>query len=302
MASYFDEIARNRRRSLLLFFLLALFFVFIVYMFSSLLLGFGLIGLILSVSIVAIYSIAVYHGGNALVLKLSGAKETKKEDYPVLYTIISGLAGAAQVPMPKVYVIDDANPNAFATGKNKNNASIAVTAGLLRTMNSEELRGVLGHEISHIANNDIQYMMVAVIFAGAIGIMAAFARNFLLFGGMNMRGRNGDGAVVILAVVVVLGIIAPLIALLVRLAISRRREYMADANGARLTRNPKALADALEKIKRFGERPESPPVKNATEATASMYFSSPFKKESMKNIFSTHPPIEERIRRLRSMY
>ncbi len=301
MASYFDEIARNRRMAILLFFLLALFFVFVVYIFSSLFLGFGLIGLIFSVSIVAIYSIAVYHSGNALVLKASGAKETKREDYPVLYTIISGLASAAQVPMPKVYVIEDANPNAFATGKNRDNAAIAVTTGLLNTMNNEELRGVLSHEISHIANNDIQYMMVAVIFAGAIGIIAAFARNFLFFN-INIRDRNNNGALVIIAVALILAVIAPLVALLVRLAISRRREYMADANGARLTRNPGALADALEKIKEFNERPESPPVKNATEATASMYFSSPFKKESIKNIFSTHPPIDERIRRLRSMY
>ncbi|MEM0106613.1 MAG: M48 family metallopeptidase [Candidatus Micrarchaeaceae archaeon] len=300
MASYFDEIAKNRYKSLLLFFFLALFFVGIVFLFS-LIFGGGLLGLIFSIIIVAIYSIIVLSTGDKLVLKVSKAKPADKVSQTSLYNIVEGLSAAAQIPMPSLYVIDDPNPNAFATGKSKKKASIAVTTGLLSTMNREELEGVLAHETSHIANNDIQYMMIAVVFAGAIGILAAFARNMLFFGGIRINER-GQAGIIMIAIFIVLAIIAPLVALLVKLAISRRREYMADANGARLTRNPAGLASALMKIKKYEENPKSMPLKTATEATAPLYISNPFKKGSFSNLFSTHPPIEERIKRLQAMY
>ncbi len=299
MASFFDEIARNRLKSIILLCLFSLLFVGIILLFTTYL-GLGAFGLVIAVGIVLLYAIFIYAAGDKLVLKMSGAKEADPAQYKSLYNIVEGLSAAAQVPTPKVYIINDPNPNAFATGKNKKISAIAVTTGLYSMMDREELEGVIAHETSHISNNDIQFMMVAVVFAGAIGIIAAFIRTMFFFGGMGGNSRNNNGMILIIALVV--GLLAPLFALLVRLAISRRREYMADANGARLTRDPAALASALKKIKDYTAKPQATPVKQANEVTASLYFSNPFRASSVMNIFSTHPPIDERIKRLQSMY
>jgi heat shock protein HtpX len=203
------------------------------------------------------------------------------------------------VKTPEVYIINDANPNAFATGRDMKHASIAVTSGLLQIMNKRELQGVIAHEMSHVADNDIKYMLIAVVFAGAIGLIAGLIRNTFLFGGI--RNERGNGGLVIV-IALVIGLLAPLFALLLRLAISRRREYMADANGGRLTRDPHSLADALTKIKSYTQAPQSKPVAHANDVTASLYFSNPLRASNVVNLFSTHPPIDDRIKKLQQMY
>ena len=297
MASYFDEIAVNRFKSLILFAVFTLLFLGIIYL-LMLLLGGGPILLAVGLVLILVYGLVVYFAGDRAVLALSKAKLADKARYPVVYDTVEGLAAASQVPVPKIYIINDPNPNAFATGRNKKASSIAVTSGLLSMMNRNELEGVLAHEMSHVYNNDILFMMVAVVFAGAIGIISALVRGMFFFGGFG--GRRNGGMLILVALVI--GVLAPIFALLLRLAISRRREYMADANGARLIRNPGALASALAKIQAYTANPQSKPMATANEITASLYFSSPFKAASVMNLFSTHPPIAERIARLKKMY
>lgn len=301
MASFFDEIARNRIKSILMLLVFGAFFC-IVITFVSYYFGLSIeLGLVISGVVLLIYGLFVYYSGDKFILKTSGAKPADKAAYPTLYSAVEGLAAAQQIPMPKVYVINDQNPNAFATGRNKKHASIAVTTGLLAIMDRSELEAVIAHEASHIGNNDIQFMMIAIVFAGAIGIIAGIMRMSFFFGGPGGR-RNGESAGILLLIGLLVGLLAPFFAMLIRLAISRRREYMADANGARLTRSPQSLASALTKIKNFTPSPMKGPVHNVNQVTAPMYFSNPFKKSSISNIFSTHPPIDERIKRLQNMY
>ena len=237
-------------------------FMAIVYIFV-LFVGGGIFGLLLGLIIVLGYAAFTYFAGDKLVLKMSGAKPADQKQYPTLFSIVEGLALASQLPVPKIYVINDPSPNAFATGKNRKVSAIAVTSGLLSMMDRHELEGVLAHEMSHIYNNDIQFMMVAVVFAGAIGLIAALIRTTLLFGGVGMGGgRSRDNAGLIVIIGLVIGLLAPFIALLIRLAISRRREYMADANGARITRDPASLAHALKKIQAYSASPKTPPMKH----------------------------------------
>ena len=305
MASFFDEIAKNKLKSLILMVVFALFFMAIIYLLVFVLTGgdisgtAGIAALSIGFAIVIIYAIIVYFTGDKLTLKMAGAKPADKQKYPELYNTVEGLALATQVPTPKIYIINDPNPNAFATGRNRKASAIAVTTGLLGMMNRRELQGVLAHEMSHVADNDVQFMMVAIIFAGAIGIIAAILRGMFWFGGVGNNRQNG-GILILIAIVV--GVLAPIFAALVQLAISRRREYMADANGARLIRDPQGLVDALTKIKDYSASSQAQPVKAANEVNGSMYFANPFKGKSLMNIFSTHPPIDERINRLKKMY
>jgi heat shock protein HtpX len=298
MASYFDEIHKNNLKSILLMGLFFAIFLSFIYVFV-LFFGGGLFVLILGAAIVAIYALIAYFSGGKVVLAISKAQKVDRKDYPILFDAVEGMAAATQIPVPEIYVINDPNPNAFATGRNRKHAYVAATTGLLSMMNKDELEGVIAHEISHISDNDILFMMIAVVFAGAIGLLAAVLRNMFFFGGM-ARGNKNGGLLIIIGLVG--AIVAPIVALLIRLAISRRREYIADANGARLTRQPSALASALEKIKAYDARPATAPVKNANDMTASLYFSNPFKKNSVMNLFSTHPPIDERIKKLKAMY
>ncbi len=294
MVSFFDQIAKNRLKSFVLMAVFFLLFVGIVYIFA-ILLGGGVLSLAVSFILVGIYAAFTYFAGDKVVLSISQAKEADRKQYPGLYNIVEGLALAQQLPVPKIYIMNDPNPNAFATGRSPKHASVCVTTGLLQMMNKEELEGVLAHEMSHVGNNDIQFMMIAIVFAGVIGIIAMFFRSFLFFGGGDNRN---EGIFIIIALIV--GILAPIAAALIQLAISRKREYMADANGARLTRNPKGLADALKKIQQYSKNPASTPVKHATETTAPLYISNPLK--GVSNLFSSHPPLEDRIKILESMY
>ena len=302
MASFFDEINKNKIKSILLMLIFGIFFAGIVYIFV-LFFGGGLIGLIVGLVLILLYAIFVYATGDKLVLKISRAYEADKTQYRDLYDIVDELATAAMInPAPKVYVINDPNPNAFATGRNKKHASIAVTTGLLQMMNREELTGVISHEMSHIYNNDIQFMLVAVVFAGIIGLIAALFRNILFFGFWGGNGRRNNDVGIILLLAIIVGVLAPIFAALIRLAISRKREYMADANGARITRAPRYLASALKKIQAYEQNPNAPGVKNVNEITSNLYFANPFNKKSLMNLFSTHPPIEDRIKKLEEMY
>ncbi len=299
MASFFDEIARNRAKSVLLMLLFGLLFAGVIYAFV-ILLGGGVFGFLVGIIIIIVYAAFSYHLGYKMVLKFSGAKEADKSQYSSLYNMIEGLSAAAAIPMPKVYIIQDPNPNAFATGRNKKTSAIAVTSGLLSTMDRDELTGVLAHETSHIANNDIQFMTIAVIFAGVIGLIAAYARMMFFFG-PSFRNNNENGGIILL-IALAIGLLAPLFAMLIRLSISRKREYMADANGARMTRAPMFLANALKKIQAYQNSPKPSPVKRANEVTAPMYFANPLSVKSISNLFSTHPPIEDRIKKLEEMY
>ncbi len=297
MASFFDEIGANRLKSLLLMLVFTLFFAAIIYV-VVLLLGGGLVAFSIGVVLVLLYAVFTYYHGAKVVLAVANAKPVEERQYPNLFASVEGLSSAMQIRMPKIYVINDPNPNAFAAGRRKE-PSIAFTSGLLATMDRDELDGVIAHELSHVYDNDIMLMTLAIAFAGAIGLVAAYLRISLFFGAGLGRGRN-SGSLIIIALL--LGILAPFFALLIRLAISRRREYMADANGARVTRNPAGLASALKKIQAYSANPQSRPVAHANEVTASLYFANPFKQGSFSSLFSTHPPIRERIKRLEAMY
>ena len=301
MASFFDEIGRNNLTSALLLMVFSLFFIVVIYMFLFLLGGGGILSFAFVFVLVALYAMFTYYMGDSVVLAVSGAKEADPKQYSVLYSTVEGLASATQIKMPKVYVIQDPSPNAFATGR-KSRPSIAVTTGLLAMANREELEGVIAHEISHVADNDILVMTISIAFAGVIGLVSVFIRNLVLFGGLSgNRDRNGSN-VLLIVVAVAIGLLAPVFALLIKLAISRKREYMADANGARITRNPAGLASALKKIEAYTARPNVPGVVHANEVTAPMYFANPFTAKNLMGLFSTHPPIEDRIKRLQAMY
>lgn len=291
--SFFDAIDANKRNSFILIFVMVLIYlgvsIFFAYAFD---LGWCLP--ILSMGIIIVQAFVSYYYGDKIILATSGAKEVDPKQNPFLYNVVEGLSLASLIPMPKVYIIQDDSINAFATGRDPKHASVAVTTGALSALNREELEGVLAHEISHIANYDILYSMIAVVFVGSIGLIAQMGSRMLWYGGSsNRRDRGGGGALLILGLV--FAILAPIIAQMVQLALSRQREYLADANGARLTRYPNGLASALEKI-----HSNPIPTQGANSTTASLYFSNPFPNKFL-SLFSTHPPIEDRVKRLRSM-
>ncbi len=232
-----------------------------------------------------------YWHSDKAVLKMHNARPVTKQDAPELYNIVENLAITAGLPMPKLYIIDEAQMNAFATGRDPEHAAMAFTRGLLEKLNRMELEGVAAHEMSHIGNRDMLVMTIAVVMAGFISIAADWLRNVLMFGGSSERPHP---AVVIGGVLAT--ILAPLAAMLIQMVVSRKREFLADATGALLTRYPEGLASALEKI-----AADSAPLRNAHGATAHLFIANPFKGRAIANLFATHPPVEERIRRLREM-
>lgn len=290
--SFFDAAEANKRNSLIL--IAAMFFIFMAAVAAlSYSFDLGVCGPVIGFFVLLIYTVVVFYSGDSVILAISGAKEANPKEYPFLYNIVEGLALASQIPVPKLYVIDDASPNAFATGRDPKHASVAVTTGLLKMMKREELEGVVAHEISHIANYDIRFSMIAVVFVGAIALLGDFAWRMMFYGGGGNRRDRGGGPLIIIALFFV--ILSPVFAQIVRFALSRQREYLADANGARLTRYPEGLASALEKI---GQA--SLPTRAANDTTASLYFSNPF-PQKIGFLGSTHPSIEDRVKRLRSM-
>jgi heat shock protein HtpX len=255
------------------------------------------VGLLFGLGISFVSGFTSYFYSDRIALSVSGAREVKKEEYVELYRILENLSITAGVTMPRLYVIDDRAPNAFATGRNEKHAAIAVTTGLLATLDRSELEGVLAHELSHIGNKDILIMSVAVVLAGTVSIFA----NFFLrtgFGGKKRDSENSSGG--ILAIVgIVLIILSPLFATLLRLAVSRKREFVADATAGLITRYPDGLASALRKISAY-----TMPMNRTSDATAHLFISDPRgtvgvdggqKKSFISKLFSTHPPVEERI-------
>jgi heat shock protein HtpX len=295
----FDEVSSNKFKSVLLtsvfIIVIGVLGAIIGFVYGSFLFGF-VMALIFSV----IYSLIAYYSGSSMILSMSGARPVTKKEFPYLVNTVEGLAIAAGLPTPKAYVIDDSALNAFATGRDPKNASITVTTGLMKTMDRQELEGVVAHEMSHIKNYDVRLMMLTVVLVGVITLLSDFLLRSFLWGGKRDNDSKGGGLGVILIVLgLVLAILAPLIGELIKLAVSRKREFMADANGAILTRYPPGLASALKKI----SKDPDPLVDKANKATAHLFISTPFRADKgvVANLFSTHPSIQERIKRLEEM-
>jgi heat shock protein HtpX len=295
----FNEVRKNVMKSWLLF----IFFIVLVAAVGTL---FGFYwgspagGLAVSCMIGLVYGLIAYYAGGNMILSMTGAKEVTKKEYPYLYHTVEGLALAAGVPTPKCYVIDDSAMNAFATGRDPKHASITVTTGLLKVMNRQELEGVVAHEMSHIKNYDIRMMMLAAVLVGVVTLMSDFMLRSFLWGGHSKERKDmGQLGIILIVAAIILAVLAPFVAQLIKLAISRKREFLADANGALLTRYPPGLASALEKIKKDPD----PLVDKANKATAHLFISTPFRKSKsvVANMFATHPDINERISRLKAM-
>jgi len=291
----YRAISSNKWKTWIIMFLFVVFITTLVYVFSKAL-GIGnltLVGIALIIS--GIMSIGSYYYSDKLVLATSGARQIKKADYPNYYRTVENLCIAAGLPTPRVYVIDDPSPNAFATGRDPKHAVVCATTGILSVMNETELEGVIAHELSHIKNFDIRLMGVVAILVGFIAIISDFFIRITFFSNNRDRG-NG----IFLVIGLIFAILSPIVAILIQLAVSRKREYLADASGALLTRYPEGLASALEKLKK-----DKTPPRFASNATAHLYIENPFENKKVKNfftsLFNTHPPLEERIRILRSM-
>ena len=254
----------------------------------------GTQGLVLGLVVAGVMNLGSYWFSDRIVLAMYGARPLSDQDAPELFRIVRELATAAQMPMPRVYLIPSESPNAFATGRSPEHAAVAVTEGIMRLLSTDELRGVLAHELSHVRNRDTLISAVAATLAGVVMMIARMAQWAAIFGGMRRDERDdGEGVLGFLFLVIV----APLAAMLIQLAISRAREYQADATGARLSHAPGSLAAALEKIAAASGRIPLP----AGPATAHLWIVNPLRGNWIANLFSTHPPIEERIRRLRTM-
>ncbi len=277
----------NRIKTVLL---LAAMTVFLVLM--GRLLG-GRTGMYLAFILALAMNFFSYWFSDSIVLRMYGAQEVSAAEAPQLHQIVEDLVREANLPKPRIYIIPDDSPNAFATGRNPEHAAVAATQGILRLLTPAELKGVLAHEISHVRNRDILISTIAATMAGAIMILADMARWGAIFG---LGGRDDEEGPGILGIIV-MSIIAPIAAMLIQMAISRSREYLADESGAHLAHNPESLARALEKLSLGVERA---PL-NASPATAHMFIVNPLAGRTLMNLFSTHPPIEERIARLRAM-
>ena len=240
----------------------------------------------------SVYALVMYFAGSKVSLAVNGAKEIQKSDNPRLWRIVENLAITEGLPMPKVYIMDDPAPNAFATGRNPEHAAVCATTGILEIMDDTELEGVFAHEMGHIKNYDIRVSMIAVALTVVVSFVADTILHFTWFSG-NEERDNGPLTIVL---AIVGALLAPLIATLIQLAITRRREYLADATGALATRYPEGLASALEKIAAYGSA-----TRRQNTSTAHLFFANPLKGKGVMNLFSTHPPVEERIRRLREM-
>ena len=300
----YTQVSSNRFKTWLIMFLFATFITFIVYVFTQALgfrgpsaLGFSGIALILA----GVMNLITYYNSDKLVMAISQAKQIQKKDNPTLFRTIENLSIASGLPTPKIYIIDDTAPNAFATGRDPKHASIAFTTGILQKLNKLELEGVAAHELSHVGNYDTRLLTIVSILVGTVALLADWFFRITLWGGGSRDDDNRGSNGIILAIGVILAILAPIIATLIQLAVSRKREFMADASGAVLTRNPDSLADALLKISSDRE-----PLEAANKAKAHLYIVNPLKNQKnavgwFAGLFNTHPPIEERVKTLRAM-
>jgi len=292
MPTLYTQSDKNTRNtyilmSVFLIFVIAVGWVFSEAMGSSYILWFAVIFSILM-------SVGSYWYSDKLVLAMSKAKLVKFEDNKELYRLVENLCITAGLPLPKIYIIDDTAPNAFATGRDPQHAVVAVTSGLLQKLDRSELEGVIAHELSHIGNRDILLSTVVVVLVGVVALLADFFMRSMWFGGGRRNNDRGGGWIMIVAII--LSLLAPFFAMLIQLAISRKREFLADADGALLTRYPEGLANALRKISADQE-----PLEVANRATAHLYIANPFKGKKISKMFMTHPPMEERIAALLGM-
>lgn len=298
----YQQIAANKRKTV---------FLVIIFCLVALLAGWGIgywmngdmySGIFITAIVLAFYVPITYMSANSQVLSLSGAKEASREEYPQLYNIVEELIIPAKIPMPKIYIVNDSAPNAFATGLKPKNAAVSFTTGLLEQLNREELTGVAAHEIAHIRNYDVRLMTICIALVSVIILITDFGTRILFYGGGRSRrssGNNkGGGAAIMLIIAIAAVILAPIVAQMIRFAVSRNREFLADATAVELTRNPQGLIKALQKISA-----DKQDVKNAKDATAAMYISRPLhrKKKAKRNVFATHPPMVDRIARLERM-
>lgn len=289
--TFYEAIESNKRKTWLIIFAISFLLFFVCYAITSYF-ELGEIGIIIALLLVFSINYYAYKNSDKLILNYSGAREPTKEEYPYLINVVEGLSIAAGIPTPKIYVIDDQSPNAFATGRDPNNGSIIVTKGLLNLLNRIELEGVIAHEISHIKNYDVRLQTIAAVMVGLIVILGdSLKRSFYYSKRRKDKNENILGIISLL-----ITLIAPFLATLLRFALSRQREYMADANAAMLTRYPEGLASALEKISK-----NLSPMRKVNAVIAPLFIVNPLKGSSFSHLFSTHPPIEERIKRLRMM-
>ena len=262
--------------------------------------GYGYSGVAIAGVIAVVMSLSSYFTGDKLALAVSGAKgPISKADNAYIYRMVENLAITAGLPKPDVYIIEDSALNAFATGRDPEHASIALTTGIIGALENEELEGVIAHELAHIGNYDIRVMTLVIVLVGVIALLSDFFWRWSFWGGGRSDNRNSSGGNVLMIVGIALVVLSPIIAQLIKLAVSRKREYLADATGSLMTRYPEGLARALEKISA-----QPAPMKRANNATAHLFISNPFGKKVKKglaHLFSTHPPIEDRIRTLRNM-
>lgn len=299
----YTEVAKNKRNSTILVLAFLIITVVISWIFAQALDSPWILYIAVFSSV--FYTWISYYNSDKMVLAVSGAKATNKSDAPELYRTLENLTIAAGLPMPRLYVIDDTAPNAFATGRDPQHAVVCVTTGLLQKLNKKELEGVLAHELSHIGNYDIRIMSLIAVLVSVIALLSDFFLRWgWLMGGSDDDGPGNNSNPIFFLIAIVLALVAPIIGILIQLAVSRKREYLADASGALLTRYPDGLADALEKISGDKE-----PLEAANKATANMYIINPMRanvegrdaRGFAAGLFSTHPPTAERVERLRQM-
>lgn len=286
----YSQIAKNKRKTVYIMFLFVLIIGALGYGYSVL---YGdLTSLYVILGFAVFYAGISYFVSSKVALAVNGAKPIEKKEAPEYYRIVENLAITTGMPMPKVYVIKDPAPNAFATGRDPKHASVAATTGLLEIMDKQELEAVMAHEMGHVQNYDIRVMMIVFACVSIIGLVSDFLIRLLWFGGDD----NNNSSPIAVALAIVLAILAPLVAMMVQLAVSRRREYLADATGAMTTRYPDGLISALEKLKTNGK-----PMKRQNSSTAHFFLANPLKGKSLSKLFATHPPLDERISKLKEM-
>jgi heat shock protein HtpX len=302
--THYDLVSQNKQKSWLVIFLFMAFIVGVSYVMAE---GFGygldLVGWALVFS--GMMSFASYWWSDKIILAISGARPVTRQEFFDFYTVTENLCIGLRMPLPKLYVIDDTAMNAFATGRDPDHGVVCATTGLLSRLNRSELEGVIGHELSHIQNYDVRLMSIVTILVGFVALLSDWMLRFSSWGGGRRRRSNDDNGggqlgAILFVVAIFLAILSPFIAQLIQLAISRNREFLADASGASATKNPEGLARALEKISQDTE-----PLEAANKATAHLYISNPFRNEAAQswfaNLFNTHPPISERIKALRQI-
>lgn len=293
-----EQVNYNKLKTWLIMLLFAVLIPTIVYIFVKSL-GYSISYVWIALVFSVLTSIASFYFSDKLVLATAGAKPANKNEYPEFYSIVEKLSKQDNLPMPKLYVVNDSSMNAFATGRSPQNAVVAATSGILEGMNKTELEGVLAHELSHVKNFDIRLMAIVSVLVGFVALLSNIFMNSLFFGGNRDRDERNNSQAIFLVIGIIFAILSPLVATLIQLAVSRKRELLADASGALLTKYPEGLALALEKLEK-----DTRPLKNANNATAHLYITNPFKdknKDWLTSLFMTHPPLAERIRILRSM-